>query len=262
MTIPHQQSIAYLEQDVLKHIVHLKMLHSYGSHIESFYEESEQGTGVLLLLPTSASVFDTHLYPKTEYVVMPATEGEAMKSLLRHLPKQVNLVFKFITPHDRDVTAQEYHLQRVTAFVSYTNSSEANFIADAEVVVSEQLDERCLALYVGQGYKATEMKALFASNQAVSFSLFADGRPISTCFVYRNFANVWEIGAVQTVKAYQRRGYARRIVGTALHYLQQRNLHSRYQVQEDNHASIALAEQVGLTRFLVAEHFLHNYTSE
>ena len=80
--------------------------------------------------------------------------------------------------------------------------------------------------------------------------------PVAACFAYPNYGNVCEIAGVYTIPSERRNGYARQLVETALHALAHRPYIPRYQVQEDNHASIGLAESIGLRRFVTMEHWL------
>ena len=65
-----------LRRDVLRYIVHLKMLRAYPGAIRCTYTEDGASVGVLLLLETDASPFDAKTYASTRYVVLPAaTDG-------------------------------------------------------------------------------------------------------------------------------------------------------------------------------------------
>ncbi len=55
----------FLEKDVLKNIVLLKMLHSYGDQIETHFQQVDGSSAVLLLLPTHAFYYDAQTYPQT-----------------------------------------------------------------------------------------------------------------------------------------------------------------------------------------------------
>ena len=80
---------------------------------------------------------------------------------------------------------------------------------------------------------------------------------MSTCFVFKNYADIWEIGGVYTASAYRRQGLGTRIVKTAIRTLRDRAKRPRYQVLETNEASIRLAESLGLERFVTTEHYLY-----
>jgi hypothetical protein len=51
---------------------------------------------------------------------------------------------------------------------------------------------------------------------------------------------------------------ARKVVETALHQLGVAGLWARYQVQEDNRASVRLAESIGLRHVVTYEHWRHD----
>ena len=65
-----------------------------------------------------------------------------------------------------------------------------------------------------------------------------------------------EIAGVYAIPSERRKGYARLLVESALHTLTLRQCIPRYQVHEDNHASIQLAEKIGLRRFVTMDHWL------
>lgn len=253
-----QRSIAFLNQNPLKNIVLLKMLQAYGSVSQCHYVEQATTAGVLLLLPTQAFAFDRYTYPSTEYVVLLSTTGAAAtEQLLPFIPTTCNLVFKLIDQHDQQVLDQTFKLSRVTAYLSYTAPANGEFPIADDVHVSTSLDAACLAIYVAQGHAAADVQQFFATQQAIAFTCYADATPLATCFAYRNFGDIWEIGGLYTAEPARRLGYAKRIVQTALHVLQGQQRTPRYQVHEQNSPSIALAEALGLYRFLTVEHFLY-----
>jgi predicted GNAT family acetyltransferase len=250
-----QKVWAYLQRDVLRHIVHLKMLQAYPDAIRCCYHEQGASAGILMLLETQASPFDARTYPSTRYVALPtATDAESARALLAHVPADCDLVFKLIEEHTRGVVAERFPLERQTAYVSYTSGGR-RFSRAPQVRVSDQLDERCLAMYAANGYSTDEMEANF-DRGAFSLALHVRGQPVSTCFCFPNLQQVWEIGGVHTIEGHRRKGYAHKVVETSLALLADRGYIPRYQMHEDNLPSIRLAESIGLVRFLVTEHFL------
>lgn len=256
-TMDMQQILTFLNQNPLKNIVLLKMLAAYPTASRCYFMEQGKDQGVLVLLPTPVVPFDRHTYPSTAYVVLLSTTGPTMtEALLPFIPRDCNLVFKLMDAHDQAVLRQVFSLQRVTAFLSYTAAAGSQFLADAAVRVSVTPDEACLAIYARQGHERESVQHLFRTQQAIAFACYADATPVSTCFVYRNYETIWEIGGVYTAENARRQGYARRIVQTALHALLAQQRIPRYQVHEQNRPSIAVAETLGLYRFLTIEHFL------
>lgn len=249
--------LAYLTQNTLKHIVHLKMLSVYPQHIESHYFTDGSAAGLLLLLPTSVTTYDAVTYPETQYVVLIAADTPSVtEQMLDYIPTTCNLVFKFIDSQDRAVIEKRYPLRRVTSFLSYTCSAQARFSHSKEVIISEQVDERLLPLYRQSGRKAEEIEGYFKSAQAISFAVYEHKKPVSVCLAYQNYGKIWEIGMLYTLNQARRKGYARQIVETALSVLLANGYTPRYQMNEMNLASKELAERVGLNKFLTTEHYL------
>lgn len=252
-----QPLLTFLNQNPLKNIVLLKMLAAYPADCQCFYAEQGTDRGVLLLLPTPVVPYDRHIYPSTTYLVLLSTTGLAMtEAILPFIPRNCQLICKLMDAHDQIALRQVFHLQRTMAFVSYTAAPGSEFTADAEVSVATQPDEACWAIYGSQGHERASIEPLFALQEAIAFACYADATPLSACFAYRNYGAIWEIGSVYTAENARRQGYARRLVQTALHVLLAQQRIPRYQVHEQNAPSLALAEALGLDRFLTMEHFL------
>lgn len=253
-----QRILHFLEQDAFKNIVLLKMLHAYGDQIERHFVQTREGSGVLLLLPTRVSHYDAKTYPQTEVVVLFSTNNlEATQSLFNYIPRDCNLIFKLMDAEVKSRLATLFPWRRATAFLSYTNRMESNFVPDPEVQITNSVDEDSLAMYETQGHPRETVRKQFADGEALHFALYQQEHPVSLCFTYRNYGNVWEIGGVWSDPVFRRKGFARRVVATALHTLTQTQRIPRYQVHEANQASIQLAESLGLIRFVEIEHFLY-----
>ena len=115
-----------------------------------------------------------------------------------------------------------------------------------------------LPLYATQGYQADEV-ADYAANRSGRFYAVRDaaGGLLAACLSFRNFEHIHEIGGLHTLPQARRQGLARRLVETALATLAAAGETPRYQVDEANHASIALAQAIGLVPAVTAEHWLH-----
>lgn len=248
--------ISYLKTDPFKHVMHLKMIDSYAEHIRCKYEQDGAQAAILLLFPVYVSPYDARTYPQAQFIVMPAGSSQAtLRRILRDLPRGGNLVFKFVDAATRDAVLQDYPMERVRAFFSYT-SHDPFFQPQPAVTLSGELDEALLPFYHENGYTRDELEGYFRQG-ALSFTVYEQGRPLSTCLAFRNWGEIWEIGGVYTPMAQRRKGYARLVVETALHALLTRGRIPRYQVLESNTASIKLAESLGLQRFVTVEHFFH-----
>ncbi|MCE7989724.1 MAG: GNAT family N-acetyltransferase [Caldilinea sp. CFX5] len=251
-----QAIIAFLKRDPLRNIVPLKMLTAYPTVIDTHYYEAGNGAAALLLFPTSAFAYDRATYADLDLVViLAATTAEAATALLPQIPMQRRLIFKLMDAHVRDLLATRFTLQRVTAFLSYTATAIDHFAPSPDVVPAAQVDERLYPHFAAQGHDAEELQRYFADGQARAFTLYKSAEPIASCFTYRNFEQIHEIGGVFTIPGERRKGHAQQVVTTAVHALRQRDCLPRYQVHEGNQPSIALAEQIGLTRFVTVEHW-------
>ncbi|HMQ53233.1 MAG TPA: GNAT family N-acetyltransferase [Anaerolineae bacterium] len=248
----------YLNRDPLKHIIHLKTLMTYPHDIETFYIAHGEVEGVLLLLPTVISPYDLQTYPGSQYLALPAANDLAVsRQILDHVPSHVPVVFKFIDSLVQAAAMERFKLERVGAFHSYTSSPGATYQAGDDVVVSPRLDARLLPLYSYNGYDPIFVQSHFAARRAFSCTIYDLAEPVSTCLVYQNYDNIWEIGAVYTQPGYRARGLATQVVVAALDQLLVDNCIPRYQIFEQNIASQGLAEAIGLRRFLTVTHFLH-----
>jgi RimJ/RimL family protein N-acetyltransferase len=257
MPMPIQPVLEFLSRDVLRNIVLLKMLTLFPDAVECHYCADHTGAGVVLYLPTQAVPFDRQAYPSTQYVVLlSATSQNIVRQLLTFVPQGVPLVFKLLDDADRQTVAQLFALRRATAFVSYTTSLNQHFALSSIVRISKQVDQSCFALYAAQGHSREDMSSYFATGSALAFTIYQAATPIATCFIYQNFGDVYEIAGVYTIPSKRRQGYARLLVESALHTLALRQSIPRYQVHEDNQASIQLAEAIGLRRFVTMVHWL------
>jgi GNAT superfamily N-acetyltransferase len=259
----HQRASAYLQTDPMRHLVHLKFLHLYPNHITCHYHEADGEAGVLLSHPTALVTKDREAYPHVARVFVPTASGEAAAEALAHhtlaqLAPAETIVTKFCDVLTRKVFESKFRLQYIRAVISFTADRLAEpYVSGGDVVMRDQLDETLASLYAQNGYSAAELQQFF-TDQALSFTIYdqTTGEALSTCLAFRNFDRVWEIGAVRTVERAQRKGYGRRVVGAAVSTVLQNGWIPRYQSEETNTASIALAESLGLNMCLRFEHYL------
>ncbi len=249
----------FLNRNVLKNLVSLKMLGTYGESIICRFVENGDSVGALLLLPTTVSTYDAQTYPQTRFVVLLSTsDATATRALLPHIPSDCDLVFKLTAAHDRAVIGEQFALRHVKSVRSYTNQPGSHFVLTQDVRISEQLEKKACQIFVERGYRRSEIEELFVNRQALLFELRQNERLVAACFAFRIAETVWEIGGVYTVPDQRRKGHARRLVETALHALINQGFTPRYQVEGDNLPSIQLAEALGLRKFMTIEHWLHD----
>jgi RimJ/RimL family protein N-acetyltransferase len=254
-----RRAVEFLEHDRFRNIVLLKTLYYYPQATRCYFSEGPKTAGVLLLLQGGASSFDRQNYPDTDYVVfIAATDLGDIPELLRHVPAGRRLLFKLMDAQHHAVVGTYFRLRRVNAFASYTAAPGKRFAAADGVTISGLPDSACLDRYAEMGHSREELKTQFAIGQALSFTVYEHDTPMASCFTYPNYGRIHEIAGVWTDPRRRRLGLARKVVETALHYLGQIDQLARYQAQEDNRASIRLAESIGLKHIVTYEHWRHD----
>ena len=260
--VNHQPLLHFLQQDTLRHIVHLKMLALYGEAMTCHFLQQGEEKGCVLLLPTAVSDYDQRTYPDSQFVVLAAaTHPDLLHTLALRVPTDQPLIFKLISPEQAEVFSHYFALQRLTAFISYTDQPQAVVSMPAGVVVSKGVVPDLLPLFAANGYSAEVVTGYFAKGQAVSFAVYGDGggdggeTAVCACLAYHNYNNIWEIGALHTLPTARRQGHAQKVVAAAVHHLQINQLRPRYQFHESNHASQQLAKKLGLIPFLTTTQF-------
>lgn len=243
-----------LRRDPLKHILHLKMLMHHGHLVETTHVVEGAAEGILLLFPTTALSYDHHHYGEYALVAMPVADSpHILGSLLDHIPR-ADVVFKVVQDTDEALIAARFVGARVRVFLNFTSTDAAAFRPDPDVMFSTQLNVELMEAFGRNGYTPAELARFFADG-GQALAITEGGHPVSVGMIYRNFENIWEIAALFTPPSARRKGYAARIVRTALHTLQQRGYTPRYVVDGANTPSIKLAETVGLKRFLTVIHY-------
>ncbi len=251
-----EEAIGQLARDPLRNIVLLKQLLAYPEHVEVHRASDADGMATLVALQTSASPYDRQAYPKASVAAFIASDQPALTaSLIPHVPRGVGIVFKL--DREADVAAIEAHfpVSRRTAFVSFTSNGDGE--RDPGVDVTTAPDAAAFELFATQGHDRAWLEPLLSGGKAFACVLRAGGATRSACIAYENYGPVWEVGGVVTAPSHRRKGLAARVVGMALAELASRKLAPRYQVEEDNEASIRLARSVGLAPFLTITHYAH-----
>jgi ribosomal protein S18 acetylase RimI-like enzyme len=248
-------AITELARDPLRHVVLLEQLLAYPGHVTAYGVSDRGKSAILLALTTSASAYDRHAYPEVELVAFVSSDHPRLTAaLLSCLPTDIGIVFKLAHEADLFPVESKFSVTRRTAFVSFTSGGVAD--PDPEVRVTRAPDDAAFRMFETQGHDRSWVESMLESGRAFACVREQDGDIASVCLVYENWGPVWEVGGVGTAPAQQRKGFGARVVRTAVAELGKRALKPRYQVEEHNAASIALARSVGLTPFLTITHHL------
>ena len=254
MTTTHH-AIATLARDPQRNIVLLKHLEAFPDHTSLHHLTSAAGTATLVLLETAASPYDRATYPATTCAALISSDDpDLTRHLLEFVPDRVGVVFKVAGDADGAVIAARFAVRQVAEFWSFT--SEAAFAGDTDVDLTLAPSDAAFELFQAQGHARSWLEPLLKTDRAFACTIGPRNGPFAVCFGFENYGKIWEIGGVVTPSDYRGRGFASRVVRTALAELARRKLTPRYQLDRTNLPSIRLAESVGLRRFLVITHFL------
>lgn len=253
--ISTRSAIEELARDPLRHVVLLKQLLAYPGHVKAYRASDDGKSAILLVLEASASAYDRQAYPEAAIVAFVSSEHpELTAALLPCLPRDVGIVFKLSDEVDLIPIESKFSVERRTAFGSFTS---AGVVApDAEVRVTTTPRNGAFRMFETQDHERAWVRSMLGSGRAFACVLEEGGDVASVCLVYENWGPVWEVGGVVTAPAHRREGLGARVVRTALAEIAKRGLKPRYQVEEDNTASIVLARSVGLAPFLTITHYL------
>lgn len=246
-----------LEREPLRNIVLLKHLEAYPDHTTVHRVERDSGAATMVLLEVAASAYDARTYPDARYAALITSDGaDLTRELIRAVPQREGVVFKLSSDTDRDVIGSVFpRMQRTTAVLSFTGGP--GFTRDSDVRTTTTPSDAVFDYFESQKHGRSWLEPLLQSARAFVCVLGPDEQPYAVCFAFENYRKIWEIGGVYTPPESRGRGYAARVVRTAMAELGTRRLSPRYQVHDDNIPSIRLAESIGLKLFLETTHFLY-----
>ncbi len=240
-----KSALAYLEQNPLQNITALKMLYTYPESCTIHTLPD----GVLILLKPNAMPYDRETYPEaTQIVLLYADSSQTAQRLLEFVPDKHPTIWKIVSETVTREVQNHFALTRERAFVSFTDSQP--YTADSDVRVSTSPSQTALAAYAELGHEQAWLEDLL--NRGLAFCCELEG---SVCFTFANYESIWEVGGVFTSPESRGQGLAARVVRTCIAELQRRGLRTRYQVHEDNLASIGLAKSVGLEQVCIITHW-------
>ncbi len=257
-----EQAQTFFHTNPLKYLVHLKYMHLYGDSIACTFMEQDDKVAVMLRYPSGRVVWDATAYPTTEQVLLPVANDAEMARLLLTNMRQEGLfersqAIKFSDAETEAIFKAAIPLQFARSLTSYTSAAGVRFEPHPQVVVEHQPNEAHMAAFIDNGYSAEEIAADFAKG-AVLFSLYDDDqRLLSSCMTYQNFDDLWEVAGVHTADSARRKGYARRVVQTALAHVLEMGRIPRYHVEDVNTASHQLARGLGLIPCLHFRHYVY-----
>ncbi len=245
-----------LARDPLRHLVLLKQLLAYPAHVKVHRVSGPAGAATLVALDTSVSAYDRQAYPEAAVAAFISSDHPKLTaSLMSHVPRGIGIVFKLSSEADLAAVESQFPVTRRTAFVSFT-SGDASEPAPSVQITSAPSDA-AFRMFEPQGHDRTWLKPLLHGGKAFACVLERDGEAVSACLAFENYGSIWEVGGVVTAPSHRRQGLGALVVRTALAELARRGLAPRYQVEEHNTASIALARSAGLAPFLTIVHYAH-----
>jgi predicted GNAT family acetyltransferase len=189
----------------------------------------------------------TTAYRRTLFSVCLSTT-DVTQALLPFVPNNQYLIWKVISEAVTQEIKQQFMLSRERAFISF--SDVTLYAPDSSVHISTSPSLAALGAYAELGHEASWLQALLETQQAFCCELKG-----CVCFAFANHQSIWEVGGVFTPPESRGRGLAARVVRACIAELQRRGLRTRYQVHEDNLASIALAKHLLLEQVCVMTHW-------
>ncbi len=246
-----ERGLAYLERDVLRNIVPLKMLRSHPEACRVQMISSDDGEGVLIELNPKAFAYDREHYAHADGIILVSSDHSRITNLLlAALPHDNRWVFKLQSEADALELQDRFQVRHVNAFWSFTDTKPLSPGKDARVTLEPTRE--MFRLYAERDYGRQWLESLINVGKAFCCEL---GDAQSVCLAFENTDNIWEVGGVYTPEPLRGRGLAARVVSACIAELQTRGLRTRYQVEESNPASIAVARKIGLEHFLTVTHF-------
>ena len=251
---------SHLERDLLRNIVLLKYLKAFPDSTSAHHIDDGDDSASLVLTEVEASFSDRRDYPWATLVALISSDHPRLTGyLLDFVPEDVGIVFKLATEADREAVAARFPVEPSARFFSY--SSKQCFNRQQGVRMTTELDDTVLSVFEDPGHVRTWLGPLLASGRAFICVVDVDGALGSICLAFESYGRIWEIGGVYTLESLRGRGLAQTAVRTALARLGELGFTPRYDVNAENAASVALAQRLGLDRFMTLTHHLRRPSS-
>jgi RimJ/RimL family protein N-acetyltransferase len=250
----NQQVLKYLERDVLQNIVSLKMLNAHEG-ARSFYRANKLGEAAMIVLEPQTFLYDREHYPNADWICIISSDHPTLTAaLLEEFDPQQKVVFKLNSESDAIEVQKLFDVKRVTSFLSFTDTRQNS--SDEAAQISTKPSEEFFEFIANEGHTRVWLEQMLDAGLAFCCELFDSAQKLeSVCFAFENYGSLWEIGGVFTPPAFRGRGLASKTVCAAIAELQKRGKRSRYQVHEENSASIRVAKRANLELFLTITHW-------
>lgn len=247
-------ALEHLASDVFAHLMTLKMLTLYPSACITTTFREGNNWSCLTVLDIAASPWDRQKYPNHKIVVfLDGNAEELLRIAFENAPKK-SAVFKIHDAFSKSLVTQLLGTEQTYAFLSYSTSTSTKVPSDSAVQAYDKLTPEAIHGFEQNAYTFDELQSHF-QNGARWFGLRINDSCASQCLVFQNFHPIWEIGGVFTPPELRRKGYAKKVVQAAIRYLKLHNRIPRYQFEDSNYGSRALADSLGLHHILTVEHF-------
>lgn len=238
----------------MQNIVSLKMLNAHDG-AQSFYRSNNYGEAVMIVLKPNAFAYDREHYPNADCICIISSDDPALTAgLLDEIEAKQKVVFKLKSETDALEVQKRFEVKRLTSFLSFTDTR--TYPNENAVQISTKPSLEFFDWIATEGHARDWLEPMLNDGRAFCAELYGKAQKLeSVCFAFENYGQLWEIGGVYTPPASQGQGLASRTVCTTVAELQNRGKRSRYQVHEQNIASIKVAERAELELFLTITHW-------
>ncbi len=262
---------AFLATDELRHITPLKMLALFRDHIRIVPINAQGERAFLLLMPRSASLWDTAHYPEATLVMFPVLAAVHSDAMLTACVQAILLSAegeKFVVKTcERDVIAAlrsalpTLSYQRALCTFTPAHQAESSLVSATDLPSTVQLTAHippdAYPLLEAHGvYSHSELETMFADGSARCLLSRVEGAPVAIALSFPNSPTLHEIGSLYVSPPARRAGHATELVRAALAHNASCGLRVRYVVDSTNTASIDLAKRAGLREAMRLEHWL------
>ena len=249
------KTIERLNSDVLRNLSTLKYLTIYRNYADIELIDDSGDWAVMAAFPTRILSYDTATYPKARKAVFLNGTSDKLKYDLLDMLKPDSYILRLNEDLDLSGCRDRFTVSPGHAYISFTCTTPEILPDVTRILSNGRVTQDGIDMFGRNGYTGDDISGYFA-NGARWFGLTINGRLTSTCFVFQNYGNIWEIAGVHTLEKERRHGYARTVVFSALKYLLDRGLTPRYEAERDNQGSIRLAMHLGMKEFLTIKHYL------